>query len=268
MNEINQKLNTIGKAISIIEAIRSANHSLSIKEIAGAVGLNKSSLHHHIKTLTEFGYLQQDGESRKYDIGLNLVRVGQSYIQRVDVRLRGHNYLEQLSKLLSNTEHMLKTVHLLILDHDEAVYVDKVDVKPQPGSLMYSSYIGLRTDVYSTAAGKVLIASLEREALNRILLNIELRPITAHTITQKSELKEELQLVKERGYALDLQEHSVGLQCIAVPVLDLHSQCIAAISVSCPVSSISTAALEAEVLGHIKDTSLKISEAMEYMPTA
>lgn len=261
MNEETIKLNTIGKAITIVETIRMAKRPLSIKQIAEAIGLNKSSLHHHIKTLTEFGYLQQDSDSRKYDIGLNMVRAGQSYLQRLDVRERGHLFLEELSKELN------QTVHMLVLDHYEAVYVDKVDVNHQPGALQCSSFIGLRTDVYSTASGKVLLSNLEQGALNDTLQNIQLRPITAHTLTNIADFEKELIASKERGYGMDLQEHSMGLQCIAVPILNSHSQCVAAVSVSCPIATISTEQLESEVLEKLKQTGLKISGAMGYIPT-
>jgi len=262
MDESNSKLNTIGKAIAVFEAIRSAKHPLSIKELSEAIGMNKSSLHHHIKTLTEFGYLQQDAESRKYDIGLNLVRVGQAYLQRLDVRERGHLFLEQLSKELS------QTVHMLVLDHHEAVYVDKVDVNHQPGALQCSSFIGLRTDVYSTASGKVMLSNLETGSLNNILNIIQFKPITNHTITDLSEFEKELTLTKERGYGLDLEEHSHGLQCIAVPILNVHSQCVAAVSVSCPIATISTQMLENEILKKLNNTGKKISTAMGYIPTS
>jgi len=261
MTEKSTKLNTIGKAISVFETIQSARRALSIKEISDIVGLNKSSLHHHIKTLTEFGYLQQDPETRKYDIGLNLVRVGQAYLQRLDVRERGHLYLEELSKTLN------QTVHMLVLDNSEAVYVDKVDVNHQPGALKCSSFIGLRTDLYSTASGKVLLSNLEPSSLDAILNSINLQTITIHTNTSLSVLKKELLLTKERGYGLDLQEHSLGLQCIAVPVLNLHSRCVAAISVSCPLTTISTEVLESEVLETLRETGRKISAAMGYIPT-
>jgi DNA-binding IclR family transcriptional regulator len=261
MEDKSTKLNTIGKAISVFETIQSAKQPLSIKEISEAVGLNKSSLHHHIKTLTEFGYLQQNSETRKYDIGLNLVRVGQAYLQRLDVRERGHVFLEELSKQLN------QTVHMLVLDHNEAVYVDKVDVNHQPGALHCSSYVGLRTDVYSTASGKVLLSNLESGSLEKVLKSIKTHAITQHTETRISEIKKELVITKERGYGLDLQEHSLGLQCIAVPILNLHSQCVAAISVSCPITTISTEMLENEVLDALKITGGKISAAMGYIPT-
>ena len=259
MTDENPKLNTIGKAIAVFETIRNARQPLSIKDIADALALNKSSLHHHIKTLTEMGYLQQNPDTRKYDIGLNLVRVGQAYLQRLDVRERGHLFLEALSKRLN------QTVHMLVLDHDEAVYVDKVDVQHQAGALHCSSFIGLRTDVYSTASGKVLLSNLEQGSLNAILAGINPKPITQHTLTSTSALQDELALTRQRGYALDLQEHSLGLQCIAVPVLNLHSQCVAAISVSCPLATISTEMLKTEVLEQLRETGLKISTAMGYI---
>lgn len=261
MSEETPKLNTIGKAISIFETLQEAQRPLSIKEISESVGLNKSSLHHHVKTLTEYGYLQQDSESRKYDIGLNLVRVGQAYLQRLNVRERGHGALEDLSKRLN------QTVHMLVLDHSEAVYVDKVDVHHQPGALHCSSYIGLRTDVYSTASGKVLLSNLEMGALRQILTTLSPQPKTSHTITCVDELEKELIRTKERGYGLDLQEHSMGLQCIAVPILNVHSQCVAAISVSCPLATITQETLETGILEEIRLTGQQISAAMGYLKT-
>lgn len=262
MNDTQTKLNTVGKALAIFETIQSANRPLSIKELAETLDLNKSSIHHHIKTLTENGYLQQDPVSRKYDIGLNLVRVGQSYLQRLNVRDRGHFYLEELSRELN------QTVHMLVLDGSTAVYVDKVDVQHQPGTLHCSSFIGLSTDLYTTAAGKVLLSGLEGGSLGRILDSLELTPKTPHSLTDKGELEKELRLTAERGYGLDLQEHALGLQCIAIPILNLHAQYVAAVSVSCPLASISTQTLETEVLDKLRAAGLKISKAMGYIATA
>ncbi|MDC7238794.1 MAG: IclR family transcriptional regulator, partial [Spirochaetales bacterium] len=249
----------IGKAIAIIETIQKANSSMSIKDIADRLKINKSSLHHHMKTLTEFGYLQKDEDSRKYDIGLGLVRVGQSYLQRLDVRERGHYFLEQLSRDLS------ETVHMLVLDKREVVYVDKVDANHQPGALSCSSFIGHRTDVYSTAAGKIHLAYLERGGLEDIFNNVPIRTLTEYTIKNLDDYKNELNTVKEKGYALDLQEHAMGLQCIAVPIFNHHSQCVAAVSVSCPTSTINRETLEGEFLTKLRMTGLQISATLGYI---
>ncbi len=74
------KLNTIGKAVEIVQTMQRAKRPLSIKEIAEAMGFNKSSLYHHVKTLTTLKFLQKDADTRKYDIGLGLVEVGLSYL--------------------------------------------------------------------------------------------------------------------------------------------------------------------------------------------
>lgn len=259
MIEASTKMNTIGKAVAIFESINAANKSLSIKELAETLNFNKSSIHHHLKTLTQLGYLQQNKETKKYDIGLGLVRIGQSYLQRLDVRERGHYYIEQLSRKIS------ETVHMLILDNNEVVYIDKVDVNHQPGALKCTSFIGLRTDIYSTAAGKTHISHLEKGALNIILDTLEMKKITPHTIDNRVQLEEELIRTKERGYALDLEEHHLGLQCIAVPVMNMHSQCVAAISVSSSVSTISREDLEGEILSALRETGKQISAAMGYI---
>ena len=261
LDKVMEKLNTLGKAISVIETISQAGRPLSIKDISDALALNKSSLHHHIKTLTEHGYLQQDPESRKYDIGLSLVRVGQTYLQRLNVRERGHYFLEILSKQLN------ETVHMFVLDNGEAVYVDKVDVNHQPGALKCSSFVGLRTDLYSTAAGKVLLSHQEPNLIEDTLSRIQLHPITEFTNTKLDVFKDDLVETKQRGYGLDLQEHALGLQCIAVPIFNLHSQCVAAISVSCPVVTVSKEILISDVLAHLRKTGIDISKAMGYIPT-
>ena len=222
--------------------------------------MNKSSLHHHIKTLAELGYLQQDQETRKYDIGLGLVQVGQSYLQRLDVRSRGHAYLEELSYELNVTTYML------VLDQDHVLYVDKVDIPHPEGSLKCSSFIGMRTDVYSTACGKVLLSKLDTEVFERVLDKIQIQAITPHTLPSIDALRAEIVLTRQRGYGLDLEEHSLGLQCVAVPIYDMNGHCIAAISVSSPVTSFTREALEGELREKLEATGQKISLAMGYKP--
>jgi len=258
MDMEDKKLNTVGKAMLVFEKLREAGRPLSVKEIAEAAGVNKSSLHHHIKTLAELGYLQQETESRKYDIGLGLVQVGQSYLQRLDVRERGHSYLEQLSRELNQTAHML------LLDGSQIVYVDKIEIQHKPGSLRCSSFIGMHTDIHSTASGKVLLSNLDSEAAENILLQIEFNQTTAYTITDIAHFKTELERTKQRGFGLDLQEHSLGLQCVAVPVLNLQGECVAAISVSSPVATVNQEMLEGEILKKVLDTGQKISAALGY----
>lgn len=231
---------------------------MSVKEIAQASELNKSSLHHHIKTLYELGYLTQDLESRKYDIGLKLVQLGQAYLQRMDVRERGHAFLEQLCRDLN------QTVHMLLLDGNKVVYVDKIEPQYYPGALRCSSFIGMHTEIHSTASGKVLLAQLDETALGKVLKQISLNPTTIHTNTDIDRFKQELEQTRKRGYGLEVQEHSIGLQCVAVPILNHNGECIAAISVSSQVALVDYESLNGHILSKLLDTGQKISAEMGY----
>ena len=187
--------------------------------------------------------------------------VGQAYLQRLNVRERGHVYLEELSKSLN------ETVHMLVLDQDKAVYVDKIEAFHDPGALRCSSYIGLRAELFSTASGKVLLSHLEPEKVYSIIENIHFRSITDHTITNKKDLLDDLAISKERGYGLDLQENALGQVCIAVPIFNMSSQCVAAVSVSCTLAKVPREVLETAVYAKLQQTAKKISAAMGYVPS-
>lgn len=252
------KVNSVGKAIKVMELLHKARRSLSIKEIADELGMHKSTLHHLVSTLTEFGFLSQDPETRKYHIGLHLVEIGQAYLEQLDLKNTAHPFLERLAM------EAKETVHLMILDQYDAVYIDKLEDLTQLSALRCSSYIGRRASAYSTAAGKVLLAHLPPAALHDYLACQKLTPITEHTITNPQILLEQLKQIKKAGFALDLQENEVGLQCVAAPVFDLKGRCIAALSISGPVSRMSTPRIEKKFKPLAKSTAKQISQALGF----
>jgi len=100
------------------------------------------------------------------------------------------------------------------------------------------SQIGKRVPVYCTALGKTLLSSISCELKNQILDSIELKPFTKNTIIDRKALELELEKTKEKGWAVDNEEHETGVCCIAAPVLDFTGKVIAAISISGDKSSI------------------------------
>ncbi len=258
ITEQNTKVNSVGKAILVIETIYNAQRSLSLKEISTELGMHKSTIHHLISTLMEFGFLAQEPETRKYNIGLHLIEIGQAYLHQLDLRSIAHPFLERLAMAAG------ETVHLLILDHNDVVYIDKVENLSQPTALRCSSYIGRRTNAYATAAGKVLLAHLSESTLQEYLTYQKLTPKTEHTITNPQELLKQLQKVKENGFALDLQENEVGLQCVGAPIFNREAKCIAALSISGPISRMDLNRIKQNLLPLAKETAAQISTALGY----
>ncbi len=123
----------------------------------------------------------------------------------------------------------------------------------------------MKTDVHSTAAGNVLLAHLDHASLEHIVTGLSMRRVTEHTITDKEALSRDLRVVKSRGYALNLQEHVVGMHAVAVPILNHDAQCVASISVACATRAVSRTTLETEVLHKLRDAGLKISTVMGYL---
>jgi IclR family KDG regulon transcriptional repressor len=254
----NTKINSVGKAISVIETIYNAQRSLSLKEISTTLGIHKSTIHHLISTLIDFGFLAQDPETRKYNIGLHLVEIGQAYLQQLDLRSIAHPFLERLAMTVG------ETIHLQILDRNDVVYIDKVENLSQPTALRCSSYIGRRSKAYATAAGKVLLAHLSEASIQAYLTSQTLTPKTEHTITDPEELLKQLQKIKENGFALDLQENEVGLHCVGAPIFDREANCIAALSISGPTSRMDLNRIQQNLLPMAKETAAEISTALGY----
>ena len=254
----NPKVNAVGKAILVMETISKAQRSLSIKEISAALGMPKSTLHHLVSTLTEFGFLAQDPDTRKYNIGLHLVEIGQAYLEQLDLRSISHPFLERLAQAVG------ETVHLLILDQYDVVYIDKVENLSQPTSLRCSSYIGRRIDAYATAAGKILLSYLPETTIQDYLAYQTLTPKTDYTITDPLELGKQFQQVKANGFALDRQENEVGLQCVGAPIFNRDAQCIAALSISGPAGRLTKERIEAVLIPKAKEVAEQISRALGY----
>ncbi len=251
-------LDSVIRTLQIIETIHNAKTGLTIHELAEILNKNRSTLHHQISTLVEMGYLLQDSVTRRYDIGSHLIEIGQRYLSRQDIRRVAHVHFERLSRQLD------EAVNLLVLRNHELVYIDKFDFTQRVGDLKPSFYIGASTQAYATAAGKVLLASLSEEEIDAMLSRNDLVARTEHTITDPTALKEELKIISRRGFAMDNEEHQIGIKCIAVPLYNNRPQAVAAVSVSGPVGRFTVSYMTETILPELKETAATISRALGY----
>ena len=139
-----------------------------------------------------------------------------------------------------------ETVQLATVEDLSAVYLDLVE-SPHPVKL--TSRAGARLPAHTSAIGKVLLAELDPDELERRLDGVELERLTEHTITDPAALLDELGSIRRRGYSVDDEEFALGLRCIAMPIRDRDDRAIAALSVSMPTPrysrSVARAAREA-----------------------
>jgi DNA-binding IclR family transcriptional regulator len=247
---------TIERVDHLLGILGKAGQGLSLGELAGAVGLPKGTTHRLLSSLVYFDYVQQDAVSRRYRLGFKLVTLGNCLLDQIDLHKVAQPHLLRLA------QRTKETAHLVILDNDQALYIDKIQLSSE--GLHMASRLGFRAPLHCTAVGKVLLAHLPEAEVDRIIARQGLSQHTVHTLTDGEGLKSHLGKVKADGYALDNEEHSDGVRCVAAPVRDMAGGVVAAISVSAPAVRVTLAVAENRVKPLVMETADNISQALGY----
>jgi len=156
---------------------------------------------------------------------LKLLELGMAKINQIDLVKEARPFLRDLAKQCD------ETVHLAIFEDAHVLYLAKEESSQ---TIRMISYVGKRAPLHCTGLGKVLLANLPLRDRDKIVDKIELFQLTNNTITDKEKLKEELDVIKEKGFALDREENENDVRCIAAPVRDYRDRAVSAISISGP----------------------------------
>ncbi len=254
----NNLVQTIERASLILDILGTRPQGLSIGELSKKTGFPKGTTHRLLTSLAYFDYVRQDAMTKNYQLGFKLVELGNRLLSQLDFRTEAHPYLIELA------ERTRETVHMVILDRNEALYVDKVDAGQHAGGLRMASMLGSRIPTHCSAVGKVMLAFLSEEKLVEIVSDKGLPRRTENTITDIEELKAHLQHIREQGYALDDEENEKGIKCVAAPIRDQSGKVIAAISISVPGIRIRIDTLLTTLKDQITATAVKISKKLGY----
>ncbi|WP_394231818.1 IclR family transcriptional regulator [Niallia oryzisoli] len=226
-------INSVNNAVKIIDCFTTENPELGVSEISIELKMNKSTVHHLIRTMNKTGILVK-APNRKYRLGSKLVRWGNlvsNYYQKF------YNAIPYLEELMIRTG---ETIHMAVLENNWVSYITKLEPKK---AVKIQTSIGSYKPVHCTGLGKMLLAgNLDKD--NRHIFQLSLEKFTDQTITDHKQLIQELIQIEEQGYSIDDEEYEVGLYCIAAPIKD---------SMGCTVAAISIAGPECRICGHKKE---------------
>lgn len=215
---------TSRKTIRILDALHDHGRA-GVTELATAVEMNKSTVHNHLSTLkSEHMVVQEDGE---YALGLRMLEFGGK--ARNDRRLY-KIARDEIERLATQTGEV---ANLVVEEHGEAVYLD---CKEGDNAIDLDIYPGVRRALHVTAAGKAILAHLSSERIDEIVDTHGLPAKTDQSLTTKEELLDGLESVRDRGFAIDEEEHINGLRCIGAPIQTGTGEVLGAVSVSTPVT--------------------------------
>lgn len=218
---------TTDKTFLLVEELKDRG-PCGVTELADNLRMGKSAVHNHLKTLEKYGYaVKEDGE---YRIGLKFLEIG------------GH--LRKSMKLNRIVEPELKSLaaetgeltNLMVEERGTGVYLQRAK---GDDAVDLDTHAGFRTDLHTTALGKAILAYLPPSRVEKIIEQEGLQKKTPRSIGTREELYDTLETVRERGYAIDDEEHRRGLQCVAAPVKTSTDDVLGAISISAPANRIS-----------------------------
>ncbi len=248
---------SVDRAITVLE-ILAREGSAGVSEVADEVGVHKSTAFRLLAALEEHDLVEQNHERGKYRLSFGLLRLAGAIPTRLDVVRQAQGVVDDLAARLD------ETINVAVVREHYAV-----NVQQALGSAAVASHnwVGQLTPLHATSSGKVLLAFMSSEQCNAILDHAGLQAFTEHTITSRKTLLEQLQQVREQGYATAYEELETGLNAAAVPVRDHTGAVVAALSASGPAYRMNTAGVEAQI-EDLKAAGAKISRRMGYLDRA
>ena len=193
-------------------------------DLAQKAGLDKGTTSRILDDLTEGELVEQDPSSARFRLGVRLLELGWTVLQRVDLRRLA------LPVLVGVGAQSRETVHLAIPAGRSVIYLEKME---SPGAIQTRSRVGNRMPITSTGLGKAMLAFLPEEEVSEILASgIERR--TAATLTEPEGLRRDLDETRRRGYSIDREENEEGIACVGAPVFDHRGLVAASISIAGP----------------------------------
>jgi IclR family acetate operon transcriptional repressor len=244
----------VERTLEILEAAAQRKSGMSNAEFSRKLKIPKSSASYILRTLEQHGYLRRSDDDGKYRLGMKVLSLSRAALGGVDVREVALPVMRHL------VDRIHITTHLAILDHGEAVYVEKVEA---PGFIKMNTWIGRRMEVHSTAVGKALLAYLDDKERDAILHKRGLKKLTTHTLTTLPRLLHELERVRRLGYAVDDEENSLGARCVGAPIFNSEGRVEAAIASTGTINDVPRENL-AHVSDMLKEAARRISHQIGY----
>jgi DNA-binding IclR family transcriptional regulator len=222
-NSYTKEVQALTRGLKLVEILSDAPEGLPLSTIAEEANLSKSSTHRLLNTLKINGYAIQDNIKGFYFPSMKFLELSRSLLQDSNLSSIARRYMEPLADLTG------ETIHFVLLDHDAAVYVEKVE---SPNTIRMYSRIGKRAPLHCTGVGKAILAFLPKDHLEEIVREKPLQSYTDTTIIDPDAMLSHLEEIRKRGYAIDNGEHENDILCIATPLFTRAGQVVGAISVS------------------------------------
>jgi DNA-binding IclR family transcriptional regulator len=215
--------NMLEKSLHILEYISEQNDGVLFSDICTHFSMPKSSVYSLVNTLCNLNYLSKNKQNY-FSIGFKAFEVGSKFIENTDLYSHSRNVLYALVNTVD------ETAHIAFLDSSEIVYLNKCECTH---ALRMISSVGKRVSAHGTAVGKALLSGKSDDEIRQLYTGT-LQKMTENTVDTIDALLSQIAETRQSGFATEMEESTVGVCCIAVPIMDRSGKIVLGISISLP----------------------------------
>lgn len=241
MNDPNY-MASLARGLEVIRGFSRDKRRLSIAQLSHQTGISRASVRRCLYTLRSLGYVASE-DGRHYSLQPKLLGLGYAYLSSTPMVVSAQPALDRVSEAVN------ESCSLGTLDGEDILYVAR-SVTSRIISVTLN--VGSRLPAYCTSIGLVLLAHLPAAELDKYLAGVELKPFTERTITSRPRLREQIEQVRNQGYAVADQLMELGVRSIAVPVANAAGSVIAGMNVIVQAGRVSLRDMRSLYLPHLQ----------------
>lgn len=209
------------RGLAVIRVFGSEHPRMTLSEVARRANLSRATARRVLHTLVALDYVGTDG--RLFHLRPQILELGWAYLASLGLPDLAQPHLEALT----GTVH--ESCSVAVLDDLDVVYVARVATQR---IMTVAIHVGTRFPAHVTSMGRALLAGLDPAELDERLPRVRFTPLTPRTVTTPERLREELDVVRRRGWALVDQELELGLRSVAAPIRRRDGRVVAALNIS------------------------------------
>jgi DNA-binding IclR family transcriptional regulator len=249
-------IQSIERAAAILRLLSGRTRRLGVVDLSGELGLSKGTVHGLLRTLQHVGFVEQDPETGKYQLGAALLHMGSSYLDGNELRTRALNWSDSLAS------RSQESVRIGTLHEGQVLIVHHVF---RPDDSLQTLDVGSLLPAHATALGKVLLANHPYVAAE--LVKNGLASFTDATICDQERLDRELVRVRERGWASDIGELSRAQVSLAAPIIDRSGRTVGAMGIfGSPERLLTARQPRSEMLAYVREAARAVSRELGAIP--
>jgi len=243
---------SLERGLMVLRCFSREDAALTLSEVAVLTGLTRAAARRFLLTLEQLGYVSVDG--RRFSLRPKVLELGYTYLSSLGLPAIAEPYLEAL------VDRIHESSSVAVLDGNDVVYVSRI---PTKRIMTISLAVGSRLPAYATSMGRVLLGGLTDRQLDDYLAGVELRPLTARTVTDAERLRTLVQAAAAQGWSMVDQELEEGVRSVSAPLKGRSGRVLAAMNVSAHASRVTIDRLRQEIAPQVRDTARAISAELQ-----